>query len=36
MNIEPFFVPGVIIVMGVFGLVLGAVALYARGGKASR
>lgn len=36
MDIEPFFVPGVIVVMGLFGLVLGGVALYSRGGQAKR
>lgn len=36
MNIEPFFVPGVIAVMSVFALVLGGVTFYARGGQRKR
>lgn len=36
MNIESLIVPGVIAVMSCFGLVLGAVALYSRGGSPPR
>ncbi len=36
MNFEPYFVPLVIVVMSLFALTLGVVALYSRGGSSRR